>query len=71
MILYVRKKDDFVSKKKNEKFTNVNVSLGEKGNNLLNITSQKNHRSKRKEAAARLEHHLRMFGTRWTGNQDF
>ncbi|MEC6817196.1 TraY domain-containing protein [Photobacterium toruni] len=57
--------------KTNEKFTNVNVSVGEKGNKLLNIASQKNHRSKRKEAAARLEHHLRIFGTRWTGNQDY
>nr|WP_275667669.1 TraY domain-containing protein [Photobacterium damselae] len=32
----------------------------------MNHAAFANHRSKRKEAAARLEHHLRTFGSDWT-----
>ncbi|MGR5187056.1 TraY domain-containing protein [Photobacterium damselae] len=49
-----------------EKLTSVNVLVGVKGNALLNHAAFANHRSKRKEAAARLEHHLRTFGSNWT-----
>ncbi|MBE8126559.1 TraY domain-containing protein (plasmid) [Photobacterium damselae subsp. piscicida] len=55
-----------VAKQDNEKLTNVNILVGEQGNNLLTNAAHANHRSKRKEAAARLEHHLRTFGSDWT-----
>lgn len=49
-----------------EKFTCVNVYVGEVGNKLLNAASKQHKRTKRKEAAIRLEHHLRTFGSTWT-----
>ncbi|MDP2556835.1 TraY domain-containing protein [Photobacterium damselae subsp. piscicida] len=52
-----------MAKQDNEKLTNVNILVGEQGNNLLTNAAHANHRSKRKEAAARLEHHLRTFGS--------
>lgn len=55
-----------MAKQDNEKLTNVNILVGVRGNALLTNAAQTNHRSKRKEAAARLEHHLRTFGSNWT-----
>lgn len=55
-----------MSNKTNEKFTCVNVYLGEEGNELLNSASKQHKRTKRKEAAIRLEHHLKVFGSDWT-----
>ncbi|TLS79813.1 TraY domain-containing protein [Photobacterium damselae] len=52
--------------KKQEKFTNVNVLVSESGNALLTNAADRNHRSKRKEAKARLEHHLQTYGSDWT-----
>ena len=54
-----------MSNKTNEKFTCVNVYLGEEGNKLLNSASKQHKRTKRKEAAIRLEHHLKVFGSDW------
>ncbi|WP_419208227.1 TraY domain-containing protein (plasmid) [Photobacterium leiognathi subsp. mandapamensis] len=49
-----------------EKLTNVNVLVSERGNALLTNAAERNHRSKRKEAKARLEHHLQTYGSDWT-----
>lgn len=50
---------------KREKITNVNVLVSERGNALLTNAAERNHRSKRKEAKARLEHHLQTYGSDW------
>ncbi|WP_305812917.1 TraY domain-containing protein [Photobacterium leiognathi] len=50
---------------KREKLTNVNVLVSERGNALLTNAAERNHRSKRKEAKARLEHHLQTYGSDW------
>ncbi|WP_305840047.1 TraY domain-containing protein [Photobacterium leiognathi] len=47
--------------KAKEKFINVNISVGEEANKLLNVAAKANKRSKRKEAAKRLEHHLKTY----------
>lgn len=45
--------------------THVNVVLDKEANNTLTRSSQRNDRSKRREASKRLSHHLQLFGEDW------
>lgn len=62
----LRKDEAKVTKQSEEKLTNVNVLISDAGNALLTNEAERNHRSKRKEAKALLEHHLQTYGSNWT-----
>ncbi|GIU48891.1 hypothetical protein TUM4438_31310 [Shewanella sairae] len=51
-----------------KKTTNVNVGVKAQTNKILTASAEKNQRSKKQEAAARLEHHLKNYGCDWVEN---
>lgn len=56
--------------KSENKGTSINFEMSPKCNAELTKAAKRNNRSKRQEAAKRLEHHLMHFSVKWTEKEE-